>query len=454
MDIPNILSDFDAIKLTDEKGNLYWKARDLSKILGYMEYRNFKPLIQRAMETCRIEGHAIVQHFVEFHEMVATGPGTFREVENKKLSKYACLLIVMNVGKKRPMLSQALAYFSDKAPAPEFTGELINPNIFLYKVSNSPVRIEVVFSYDTFWLSQKRMTELFGVDETLIEQHVHQVYASGELKEELTTAKFPENKVSGRKTSPREKFYNLDVIIAVGYRVNSYQATQFRIWATDALRDFLTKGIAPDDKRLEQGKVFGRDYFEELVDRIREIRSSEKRYFQKLSDIYAECSIDYDPKSEATKEFFKNVQNKLHWAITHKTAAEIVYERADAHKPRMGLMTWKNAPHGKIQKTDAAVAKNYLSEEEVSRLNLLATSLLDFAENQALRGNVMTMQEWSKKLDIYLELSDYGLMPGEGYVTPEVAKEKAEKEYELFRKMQAAKQLDSTDDTTQTLQND
>lgn len=434
MDIPNILSDFDAIKLTDEKGRLYWKARDLSKVLGYVEYRNFKPLIQRAMETCRNEGHAIVQHFVEFHEMVGTGSGTFREVENMKLSKYACLLIAMNAGKKRSMASQALAYFSDKAPAPEFTGELTRSNIFLYKASNSPVMIEVIFNYDTFWLSQKKMAELFDTDTATIDRHLKQIFESGQMKEELTTAKFP--------TTRRDIFYNLDVVIAVGYRVNSYQATQFRIWATDALRDFMTKGIAPDDERLKQGKVFGRHYFEELVERIREIRSSEKRYFQKLSDIYAECSIDYDPKSEATKEFFKNVQNKLHWAITHKTAAEIVYERADAHKPRMGLMTWKQAPYGKILKSDAEVAKNYLSEEEVSRLNLLATSLLDFAENQALRGNVMTMEEWSRKLDVYLELSDYGVMPGEGYVTPEQAKEKAGKEYELFRGMQGKNQIE------------
>ena len=436
MEIPTILSEFEAIKLTDEKGKLYWKARDLCKVLGYATYRNFKRVVEKAMEACRNSANAIAPHFVEFHEMIEQG-GSFREVENLKLSKYACLLIAMSANKKKPVVVQAQAYFSDKIPVPELTGDLTSSTLFLYTTANNKVRIEVIFNYETFWLSQKKMAELFAVDIETINSQLKQIFESGELKEKLTTAKFPIDYMEGgRKSNRKELLYNLDAVIAVGYRVNSYQATQFRIWATSALKEFIIKGFAIDDERLKQGKLFGRDYFDELLERIREIRSSERRYFQKLNDIYAECSVDYDPKALTTKEFYRNVQNKLHWAITHKTAAEIVYERADAQKPRMGLMSWKQAPNGKILKSDTDVAKNYLSEEEVSRLNLLATSLLDFAENQAIRGNVMTMEQWAKKLDVYLELSNYEVMPENGTITPEKAKAKAEKEYELFRETQ------------------
>ncbi|HLP04928.1 MAG TPA: RhuM family protein, partial [Paludibacter sp.] len=255
-----------------------------------------------------------------------------------------------------------------------------------------------------------------------------------ELDKEKTTVKFPVIPENGKsETRHWVKHYNLDVIIAVGYRINSYQATQFRIWATNVLKGIILKS-SPDDKENELlSKLFGRNYFDQLLERIRETRLSERQYFQKLADIYAECSIDYEPNSTLTNDFFKNIQNRLHWAITHKTAAQIIYERADAGKPSMGLMNWKNAPNGKIMKSDAGIAKNYLSEEEVSRMNILATSLLDFAENQVLRGNIMTMEQWLRKLDIYLEVSNYDLLPDKVDITPEQARQKAEEEYEEFK---------------------
>jgi len=436
-EIPNIQLGLDALKQTDENGNIYWKARDLSKALGYSEYRNFKPVLQKAMEVCRNNANSIADHFVEYNEMVELGSGAFRTVENVRLSKYACLLLAMNANEKKKSVLIARAYFADKISANELIGELTISNILFYKTGSNKIKIEVVFNNDTFWLSQKRMAELFGVDITTINYHLKQIFESGELDEKSTIGKIPIVQLEGgREISRQVIFYNIDAVIAVGYRVNSYQATQFRIWATNALKEYLIKGFVLDDERLKQGKYFGRDYFDELLERIREIRSSERRYYQKITDIYAQCSVDYDSKAPTTQEFYKKVQNKLHWAITHKTTAEIIHERADAEKPKMGLMTWKQAPKGKIINSDIVIAKNYLSEDEVSKLNLLATSLLDFAENQAIRGISMTMEEWANKLDAYLELSNYEILSNTGSISAENAKMKAENEYELFRKKQ------------------
>ncbi len=436
-EIPNIPSLFEAIKQTEAYGAVYWKARDLSKALGYAEFRNFSPVLQKAIEVCRNNANSIDDHFVEFNEMVELGSGAFREVRNLKLSKYACLLVAMNANNKRDVVLQAQAYFSDKITASELIGDLTSSNVILYKTSNDKVKIEVVFNNETFWLSQKRMAELFGVDLTTINYHLKEIFASGELIENATIGKIPIVQLEGEREVTRQViFYNLDAVIAVGYRVNSYQATQFRIWATQTLKEFIIKGFVLDDERLNQGKFFDRDYFEELLERIREIRTSERRYYQKITDIYAQCSVDYDYKAATTQEFYKKVQNKLHWAITHKTTAEIISERADANKPKMGLMTWKQAPKGKILKSDALIAKNYLSEDEISNLNLISTSLLDFAESQARRGIIMTMDEWAKKLDAYLELSNYKILLSSGSVSAEQAKQIAESEYEIFQKSQ------------------
>jgi len=436
-EIPNMQLGFDALKQMDESGKEYWKARDLSKELGYSEYRNFKPVLQKAMEVCRNNANAVTDHFVQYHEMVELGSGAFRTVENVRLSKYACLLVSMNANEKKKSVLKARAYFTDKISTNELVGDLTSSNILFYKTANDKIKIEVIFNNDTFWLSQKRMAELFGVDITTINYHLKQIFDSGELDEKSTIGKIPIVQMEGEREISRQViFYNIDAVIAVGYRVNSYQATQFRIWATNALKEYIIKGFVLDDERLKQGKYFGRDYFDELLERIREIRSSERRYYQKITDIYAQCSVDYDSKAFITQDFYKKVQNKLHWAITHKTAAEIIHERADAEKPKMGLMTWKQAPKGKILKSDTLIAKNYLSEDEVSKLNLLSTSLLDFAENQAIRGIAMTMDEWVKKLDAYLELSNYEILKNSGEVTAEDAKRKAENEYALFRKIQ------------------
>ena len=230
--------------------------------------------------------------------------------------------------------------------------------------------------------------------------------------------------------------YNLDAIIAVGYRVNSYEATQFRIWAREVLKEYILKGYVMDDERLKGKNPFGADYFESLLDRIREIRLSERRYYQKITDIYAECSSDYDPKSEVTKTFYKTVQNMMHYAVTHQTAAEIIYDRADAEKPHMGLMTWKNAPEGRVIRSDVTIAKNYLSEQEDDELNLLTTAFLDIAERRARRHILTTMADWKQVLEQYLKVSDADILPNAGSVTHEEAEAKALEEYEKFWRIQ------------------
>ena len=241
--------------------------------------------------------------------------------------------------------------------------------ILLYTTPDGAVRVDVQYEDESFWLSQKKMAELFGVDVRTVSEHLRNVYAADELHQKATIRKFRIVQTEGAREVAREvDFYNLDAIIAVGYRVNSYQATQFRIWATQTLREFIVKGFVLDDERLKQGKRFGKDYFDELLERIREIRASERRFYLKITDIYEQCSIDYDRNAEITQTFFKTVQNKLHWAITGKTAAELIAERARADHPNMGLQTWKQAPHGKILKTDVAVAKNYLTETEIKAL--------------------------------------------------------------------------------------
>jgi hypothetical protein len=280
--------------------------------------------------------------------------------------------------------------------------------ILLYTAPEGKTHIEVFFEEETFWLSQKKMAELFGVDVRTVSEHLQNVFKTNELKKEPTIRNFRiVQKEGSREVSRDVDFYNLDAIIAVGYRVNSHEATRFRIWATQTLREYIIKGFVLDDERLKQGKKFGKDYFDELLERIREIRASERRFYQKITDIYAQCSIDYDPQAEVTQQFYKTVQNKLHWAITGHTAAELIAERANASVPHMGLTTWKNAPQGKILKTDVTIAKNYLSKDELDALNRIVTMYLDYAENQAQRQMSMTMTEWAGKLDGFLAFNEY-----------------------------------------------
>ena len=271
-------------------------------------------------------------------------------------------------------------------------------------------------------------------DVSTINYHLKQINDCGELQ--LSKAIRKIQIPSEKRDEQGVLLYNIDAIIAVGYRVNSYEATQFRVWARNVLKEYIVKGFVVDDERLKGKDPFGADYFEELLERIREIRTSERRYYQKITDIYAECSSDYDPKSEMTLTFYKAVQNMMHYAVTHQTAAEIVYDRADAEKPHMGLMTWKNAPDGRVVKSDVTIAKNYLSEQEVDSLNILTTAFLDMAEDRAHRHILMKMADWKTLLERYLQLSDYDILPDAGSVTHEEAEAKALDEYEKFRRIQ------------------
>lgn len=310
-------------------------------------------------------------------------------------------------------------------------------DIIFYTTPDGAVHIEVFFQDETFWLSQKKMAELFDVDVRTVNEHLKNIFKTNELAEDATIRKIRIVQKEGSRNVARDvDFYNLDAIIAVGYRVNSYQATQFRIWATKTLREFIVKGFVLDDERLKQGKHFGKDYFDELLERIREIRASERRFYQKITDIYAQCSIDYNPKAEITLLFYKTVQNKLHWAITGKTAPEIIAGRTDAEKPYMGLQTWKNAPKGKILKSDVSIAKNYLAEKEIKALERIVSMYLDYAENQAARQIPMKMKDWVEKLDAFLHFNEYDILKDAGSVSHEVAVKLAEKEYEKFRIIQ------------------
>lgn len=317
-----------------------------------------------------------------------------------------------------------------------------NQSEFLLYVSQSgDVKVDVLLQDETVWLTQKGMQELFEKAKSTISEHISNVFEEGELDEKVVVRDFrttsPHGAIKDKTQENTVKYYNLDVIISVGYRVKSQRGTQFRIWATKVLREYIIKGFAMDDQRLKQGStLFGKDYFEELLERIREIRASERRFYQKITDIYAQCSIDYDPKAEITQTFYKTVQNKLHWAITGHTAAEIIKERANATKPHMGLTTWKNAPEGKILRTDVSVAKNYLNEKEIRDLNRIVTMYLDFAELQAERQVPMKMTDWVARLDAFLQFNDYNVLKDAGKISASIAKQLAEKEYSKFRVVQ------------------
>ena len=305
--------------------------------------------------------------------------------------------------------------------------------IIFYTSPEGKKKIEVVFQDENFWLTQKAIAELFGVQRPAITKHLKNIIDTGELAECSVSSILEHTAEDGKIYST--KYYNLDAIIAVGYRVNSYQATQFRIWATQMLKEFIVKGFVLDDERLKQGKRFGKDYFEELLERIREIRASERRFYQKITDIYA-LSADYDKDASLTREFFATVQNKFHWAITGKTAAEFIYDSVDATKLYMGLTSWKQSPGGKILKSDVAVAKNYLSEAHVKELNQIVSAYLDLAENRAQRQMLMKMTDWISFLHNFLELSNYPILEDKGKVSTLEAKLKAEQEYEVYRRIQ------------------
>jgi hypothetical protein len=309
-------------------------------------------------------------------------------------------------------------------------------NLLLFNTVDKKVSVSVYFQNGTFWLTQKAMAELFAVKVPAVSKHLKNIYESGELQEEATISKMEIVQKEGKRDVIRAvDFFRLEAILAVGYRVNSLQATDFRKWATQTLNEFIIKGFVIDDERLKQGKNFGQDYFDELLERIREIRSSERRFYQKITDLYA-LSTDYDKESQQTKNFFAAVQNKLHWAITGKTAAEIIYSEADTNKLYMGLKTWKDAPDGKIQKSDVTVAKNYLTHQHISELNRIVSAYLDLAENNAQRGIAFNMLQWTSFLDRFLELSNYPILMNKGTISMFEAKLKAEGEFAIFRTLQ------------------
>jgi hypothetical protein len=324
--------------------------------------------------------------------------------------------------------------------------------IILYQTEQGNVTVNVVFQDESFWLTQKAMSELFGVESHTITYHLKEIFQSGELQLEATARKIRVVQKEGDRNVSRDiDFYNLDAIIAVGYRVNSKQATLFRIWATNTLKEYIIKGFVLNDEMLKNGKPFGEDYFDELLERIREIRASKRRIYQKLTDIFEQCSIDYSPKAEETKLFYAIVQNKLHFAITGQTAAEIVHSRADHNERNMGLSTWKNAPKGKILKSDVRIAKNYLSEDEIKDLNLLVNAYLDLAEFQARRRISMSMNDWIERTNKFLESNSLDILPNAGVISHEQAMDKAGNEYEAFRIEQDKRYISNFDEVVKSL---
>jgi hypothetical protein len=312
------------------------------------------------------------------------------------------------------------------APNSSFT------EILLYTTPGGKVKVEIFLYNENIWLTQAKIAELFAVDRTVVTKHLKNIFQSNELQADSVCAKIALTAADG-KSYPTQ-FYNLDAIISVGYRVNSTQATHFRIWATEHLKEYIIKGFTMDDERLKNpNNIFGKDYFEEQLARIRDIRSSERRFYQKITDIFSQCSADYNKESDLTSQFFATVQNKLHWAITHQTAAEIIASRADSEKQNMGLTTWKNAPDGEIRKTDVSIAKNYLNESELSGLNRIVSMYLDYAELQANSQKLIYMKDWIARLDSFLQFNEQDILTNPGKVAAEIARSFAENEFDKYR---------------------
>ena len=325
--------------------------------------------------------------------------------------------------------------------------------VLLYSDESGKEYISVVFKDETFWLTQKAMAELFDVQTPAISKHLKNIFADGELEESMVVSKMEtttrHGAVQGKTQTNDTKFYNLDAIIAVGYRVNSKKATRFRQWATRTLKEYIQKGFVLNDELMKNGRPFGKDYFDELLERIREIRASERRAYQKIADVFEQCSYDYDKNSETTKAFYAFVQNKLHYAVTGKTAAELISERATSDSPTMGLTTWKGAPDGKILKSDTLVAKNYLNEKEMSRLNRLVTMFIDYAELMAEDEQLMSMQDWLNETDRFLTNNRRKVLDGKGHISREAATKKVGAIYDEFRKKQDAAYISEFDRQTE-----
>lgn len=430
--IPELQSPFEQIREVDADGKEWWNSRKLARVMGYGKYWNFERVIAKAEAWTSQKGYHLGEHFVEITEITELGSGAMREVVSIRLSRAASMAVAMNADQKKEMVKAAQQYFSSTM-TPDVAIRSMESSILMYRGRRGNVQVQVIFDTNTFWLSQQKMAELFGVTQQNISYHLTQIEESGELH--LSDA-YKKVLLTTDKWSGEVIMYNLDVVIAVGYRVNSYEATQFRIWATSILKEYLTKGFVLDDERLKGKNVFGADYFDDLLDRIREIRISERRYYQKITDIYSECSSDYDKDAKETRLFFKMVQNMMHYAVTKQTAAEIIYDRADAGRPHMGLTTWKNAPDGRIIKSDVTIAKNYLSEKEVDSLNRLSNAFIDIAEQRAEDHILMSMTDWAYLLQKYINLNSRPVLPDNGRISHEQAVEKALTEYDKFRIIQ------------------
>ena len=313
-------------------------------------------------------------------------------------------------------------------------------DFLLYTAPSGAVKVEVLLSNETIWLTQERMAALFGVQRPAITKHLKNIFDSGELQENVVVSILEHTTehgaIAGKTQTKQVKYYNLDAVISVGYRVNSTQATQFRIWATKLIKEYIIKGFAMDDERLKNGRYFGKDYFKELLERVRSIRASERRVYQQITDIFAECSIDYDPKSKTTQQFYAHVQDKFHFAITGHTAAEIIALKADASKPLMGMSTYKNAPDGRVLKSDTIVAKNYLSENEIKQLERAVSAFFDYIEGIIERRNTFTMERFAESVDKFLTFNEYEILDGYGTVSRKHAEQKAHSEYDQFNKQQ------------------
>ena len=332
--------------------------------------------------------------------------------------------------------------------------EMVNGGeILLYQNGAEKEVVNVVFHDENFWLTQKGMAELFGVKVPAISKHLKNIFLDEELDEAMVVSKMeittPHGAIEGKTQTNEANFYNLDAIIAVGYRVNSKKATRFRQWATKTLKEYIQKGFVLNDEMMKNGRPFGKDYFDELLERIREIRASERRAYQKIADVFEQCSYDYDKNSETTKAFYAFVQNKLHYAVTGKTAAELLSQRATLDSPTMGLTTWKGAPDGKILKSDTLVAKNYLNQKELSRLNRLVTMFIDYAELMAEDEQLMSMQDWLKETDRFLTNNRRQVLDGKGHISREAAVKKVSSIYEEFRKRQDADYISEFDRQTE-----
>jgi len=322
-----------------------------------------------------------------------------------------------------------------KKKTPSLTVQNETTEFLLYTAPEGGVKVEVILNNETIWLTQQRMADLFGVQRPAITKHLKNIYESGELNEESTSSVLEHVGETGQNLKAT-KYYNLDAVISVGYRVNSDQATQFRIWATQILKEYIIKGFAMDDERLKNGRYFGKDYFQELLERVRSIRAGERRIYQQITDIFAECSIDYDPRSETTMLFYAHVQDKFHYAITGQTSSEKIYHSTDSDKPLMGMMTFKNAPDGRVLKSDTTIGKNYLSKDEIRRLERAVSAFFDYIERIIEKHNSFTMEGFADSVNKFLEFNEYRILEGYGKITRKQAEEKAFAEYEKFNRQQ------------------